>query len=107
MAMRRFCCLIDTGVAPMARSKNHVAWSKRDTYICEFMWLVKSYSDASTAPLKVWTHSAMMFLPFNSNRGVILSAVEGPLYPRNTPTHRCHKFRHLRSEEHTSELQSL
>src|SRR5271165_3735286 len=62
MAMRRFCCLIDAGVTPTARSRNHVAWSKRDTYICEFMWLVKSYSEASTAPLKVCTHSAMLCL---------------------------------------------
>src|SRR6516165_2068511 len=60
MATRRFCCLTDAGVIPMARSRNQVAWSKRETYICEFMWLVKSYSEASTAPLKVCTHSAMV-----------------------------------------------
>src|SRR5215469_7571438 len=60
--MRKFCCLIEEGVTPMARSRNHVAWSKRETYICEFMWLVKSYSEASTAPLNVWTHSDIVAL---------------------------------------------
>jgi len=28
----------------------------------EFMWLAKSYSEASTAPLNVCTHSAMIAL---------------------------------------------
>src|SRR5215469_13691857 len=60
--MRKFCCLIEAGVTPMARSRNHVAWSKRETYICEFMWLVKSYSEASTAPLNVCTHSDIVAL---------------------------------------------
>src|SRR5215471_11142955 len=64
MATRRFCCLTEAGVTPMARSRNQVAWSKRDTYICEFMWLVKSYSDARTAPLNVWIHSDMSAFPF-------------------------------------------
>src|SRR5215831_7881174 len=62
MATRRFCCLTDAGVIPMARSRNQVAWSKRETYICEFMWLVKSYSEASTAPLNVCTHSDIVAL---------------------------------------------
>src|SRR5215469_5452386 len=66
--MRKFCCLIEEGVTPMARSRNHVAWSKRETYICEFMWLVKSYSEASTAPLKVLTHSDMLRLSIPSER---------------------------------------
>src|SRR3974390_842827 len=74
MATRRFCCLIDTGVTPTARSRNHVAWSKRETYICEFMGLVKSYSEASTAPLKVCTQSAMMVLSLSALR-YSLSAV--------------------------------
>ena len=35
--------------------------------MCEFMWLAKSYSDASTAPLKVCTHS-VMFSPLLEER---------------------------------------
>src|SRR5215469_3152761 len=57
--MRCFCCRIDPGVKPIACSRNQVAWSKRETYMREFMWLASSYSDASTAPLKVFTHSDM------------------------------------------------
>src|SRR6266481_2831958 len=62
MANRQFCCLMDAGVTPTACSRNHVAWSKRETYICEFMCAVKSYSEASMAPLNVWTQSAMLSL---------------------------------------------
>src|SRR5271157_5354276 len=62
MATRRFFCLIEAGVTPIACSRNHVAWSKRETYMREFMWLVKSYSEARTAPLNVWTQSAMINL---------------------------------------------
>src|SRR5271157_4429642 len=66
MATRRFFCLIEAGVTPIACSRNHVAWSNRETYMREFMWLAKSYSEAKTAPLKVFTQSAMITFPERS-----------------------------------------
>src|ERR1700722_7817984 len=62
MATRRFFAFMEAGVTPTAWSRSQVAWSKRETYMCEFMWAVKSYSEARTAPLKVWIQSAMLSL---------------------------------------------
>src|SRR6516162_9775489 len=84
MAIRKPCCLIEAGVTLMARSRNHVAWSKRETYICEFMWLVKSYSEASTAPLNVCTHSDMFRLSLGDSMHACPSALYTPLQLHST-----------------------
>src|SRR5271157_3118816 len=86
MATRRSFCFIEAGVTPMACSRNHVAWSKRETYMREFIWLAKSYSEASTAPLNVCTQSAMICLS--------LFVLRRKLLPGNSFSYPRHKLRH-------------